>query len=214
MKITWIGHSCFRIESGGFAIIMDPYADDSVPGLLPVRETANQVLCSHGHEDHNASNLIRLEKAVKNPFTITKIGTYHDEEKGARRGENTIHIMDDGTCRAVHFGDLGCELEPKQIELLKNIDVAMIPVGGFFTIDAVQAAELIHKIHPAIVIPMHYKDRSMGFGFDVIGSVDAFTRQMEQVMVIPGSEIDTSMELCAQVVVMQPENALAVQQKR
>ena len=49
MKITYLGHSCFKITSEGYAIILDPYQDKSVPGYRPLREQADQVLCSHEH---------------------------------------------------------------------------------------------------------------------------------------------------------------------
>ena len=48
MKITYLGHSCFRVESQGWTIVLDPYGVDSVPGYRPVQEEADQVLCSHG----------------------------------------------------------------------------------------------------------------------------------------------------------------------
>ncbi|MCD8370464.1 MAG: MBL fold metallo-hydrolase [Clostridiales bacterium] len=38
MKITWLGHACFKIEKAGFVLIIDPYQDGSVPGLLPIRD--------------------------------------------------------------------------------------------------------------------------------------------------------------------------------
>ena len=52
MHIIWLGHSCFKIESREAVIIVDPYKDGSVPGLGNVRENADIVLCSHGHDDH------------------------------------------------------------------------------------------------------------------------------------------------------------------
>ena len=58
MKITWIGHACFKIESDGYTLIFDPYADGFVPGLKPLREKADMVLCSHEHGDHNAKKLV------------------------------------------------------------------------------------------------------------------------------------------------------------
>ena len=96
MKLTWIGHSCFKIEKDGFVILTDPYGDGSVQGLAPVRETADLVLCSHEHGDHNARDLVKLEEGKKNPFTIETIQTYHDDAKGAKRGPNQIFIIDDG----------------------------------------------------------------------------------------------------------------------
>ena len=60
MKITWIGHSCFKVEEAGYRIVFDPYDDGYVPGLGPVRETAEEVLCSHEHGDHNARKRVRF----------------------------------------------------------------------------------------------------------------------------------------------------------
>lgn len=60
MKLTWLGHSCFIIESQGYRIVLDPYQDGSVPGLAPVRVEADQVLCSHGHGDHCGTECVTL----------------------------------------------------------------------------------------------------------------------------------------------------------
>ena len=43
MTITWLGHSCFRVECGDYAVVLDPYEPGSVPGCGDVRETADQV---------------------------------------------------------------------------------------------------------------------------------------------------------------------------
>ena len=85
MKITWIGHSCFKVEEAGYRIVFDPYDDGYVPGLGPVRETAEEVLCSHEHGDHNARKRVTLVSGSKSPFTVTKIETFHDPLKGDRR---------------------------------------------------------------------------------------------------------------------------------
>lgn len=206
MNITWIGHSCFRIEKNGYVIVTDPYETGSVPGLKDVDEQANMVLCSHEHFDHNARKLVKLTEAVQNPFTVTKIDTYHDDEKGTKRGPNTIYILDDGDMKLAHFGDLGCKLEPEQAELLKGIDVALVPVGGFFTIDAAQAAELVREIQPKVVVPMHFK--SEAFGFDVIGSVEQFEALMSDVVKLDGSKLKEEQigELVGKTVVLKPAN--------
>lgn len=116
MKLTWLGHSCFKMESNGYTVILDPYEDDYVPGLAPVRETADAVFCSHEHKDHNARAVVTLKQdQTPSPFTITEIHTWHDEVQGAKRGENCIRIFDDGTYRVAHLGDLGCELEPDRL---------------------------------------------------------------------------------------------------
>lgn len=206
MKLTWIGHSCFRVEKDGFCILTDPYQDDSVPGLLPVREKANIVICSHEHGDHNGRAAVLLADAVPNPFRIEKIETYHDHAQGAKRGRNQITILDDGENRIAHLGDLGCELEPEQLEKLKNLDAVLIPVGGYYTIDASQAAELVREIAPRIVIPMHYRSESEGFGFEEIGTVEEFTDKMDRVKCISSSQLETTCGQEAQVIVLRPAN--------
>ena len=120
MKITWIGHSCFKIEEGGYSIVIDPYDDNYVPGLRPVRESANEVLCSHEHGDHNARKRVKPVVGAASPFTVTKIETYHDPQRGALRGPNTIHILSAGGKRIAHFGDLGCALTPEQLDALRR----------------------------------------------------------------------------------------------
>ncbi len=208
MKITWIGHSCFKIESKGYTVIMDPYEDGSVDGLKPVREEADLVLCSHEHRDHNGRSCVALREGHPSPFAIEKIATYHDDEKGTKRGPNTIHILDDGECRVAHFGDLGCALTPEQADRLRDLDAALIPVGGFFTIDAGQARKLAEEIRPGIVVPMHY--RNGNFGFEVLGTVDAYTALCPQAQLSAGSvlEISKDQKEKDRTVVLTPQNAM------
>ena len=70
MKITWLGHSCFKIEENGYSVITDPYSAGSVPGYGALQEEADCVLCSHGHGDHCAEGEIRKLAGGSNPFEI------------------------------------------------------------------------------------------------------------------------------------------------
>ncbi len=204
MKLTWIGHSCFKIEKDGYAIVIDPYEDGSVPGYAPMSAQANRVLCSHEHSDHDYRAGVKLVKRPGFPFKIDVIHTFHDDVRGAKRGKSKIYIISDGENRIAHLGDLGCELTDEQKEQLKGLDAVMIPVGGYFTIDAQQAAALIEEIRPRITIPMHYRDAKAGFGFDVLGTVDAFTDAMGGAVAIGSSELDTTEEYPSRVVILQP----------
>ena len=210
MKITWIGHSCFRVETKDWSLVLDPYADGSVPGYRPVRERANQVLCSHEHGDHNARSCVTVvppaEGAV--PLQVTDLPSYHDDVKGAKRGPNTIRLISDGVHRIAHLGDLGCEPEPEQMEALTGLDLLMIPVGGFFTIDAAQAAGLVRELKPKRVIPMHY--RSAEGGYDVISTVEPFLREMKNVIRLESAQytLDGEAPLVSTplVIVLTPQN--------
>ena len=71
------------------------------------------------------------------------------------------------------MGDIGCPLTREQKDLLKHLDAILIPVGGYYTIDAVQAKAVVDDLAPRAVIPMHY--RSDHFGYPVIGRLEEFT---------------------------------------
>ena len=97
IEVKWYGHSCMAVTAEGYTVLFDPYADGSVPGLKLLRVTADMVLCSHGHGDHNARECVKLEPAAAGkvcPFTVRKIESYHDPEGGRLRGTNTIHILE------------------------------------------------------------------------------------------------------------------------
>lgn len=201
IKITWLGHACFQVECDGYTVILDPYADDYVPGLAPLRAKANQVVCSHGHSDHGAVELIDVEKKETSPFQITEIQTWHDDREGALRGSNTIRVFDNGKLKIAHLGDLGCELTAEQKAQLTGLDAVMVPVGGYYTIDAEQARKLMAEIAPKVIIPMHY--RSEHFGYDVLGTLDAFTDFFEVVVEYPGNTLEVTEETEPHVAVLQ-----------
>ena len=94
MEITWIGHSCFRIEEDGYSLIIDPYEDGSVPGLANVRESADAVLCTHEHGDHNFRDGVTLKNSGKPALRVEAIDTFHDDEQGIKRGRNRIYKQD------------------------------------------------------------------------------------------------------------------------
>ncbi|EKD46401.1 MAG: hypothetical protein ACD_67C00246G0001, partial [uncultured bacterium] len=96
------------------------------------------------------------EFAVKG-INIVGLDSFHDSEEGSLRGKSTIYILEVEDLKICHLGDLGCDLTGKQLEEIDGVDILFIPVGGTYTIDGKKAAELVRKIEPAIIIPMHYK---------------------------------------------------------
>lgn len=177
MKIIWHGHSCFEITGKDGTIVFDPYQANSVPGLNPLKLKANLVLCSHEHEDHNARNCV--ETTAKD-FKVTCIETYHDHHQGSRRGKNTVHIVEFEDMKIVHMGDIGCMMD--DVSKLKNCDVLMIPIGGYYTIDTKEALKYIERIQPRIVIPMHY--RSHEFGYDVLSTNEEFIQESSNIVYV------------------------------
>lgn len=205
MKVTWIGHACFRIEKDGYSVILDPYKDGVVPGLKPVRVQANEVLCSHEHGDHSARECVEIIASEEKPFQVSKLESYHDESKGTKRGPNTIHIFTDGKVRVAHMGDQGCMPDADQLEELKNLDLMMLPVGGHYTVDAKEAAEIIAAVQPKVVIPMHYRDKDGKFGYPVIAPVECFTDIMDKVEFKDASDYEVGAG-DSTIVVLKPLN--------
>ena len=172
IKIEWFGHSCFRISYDGFSAVIDPYEDGYIPGLKPLRLSADAVYCSHGHGDHNAKELVELSGRTDNPFKITEIHSWHDDVKGAKRGANIIRIFEADGIKIAHFGDIGCFPTDEQKILLSNLNAAMVPVGGFYTMEPNYIHNLVNELNPEVVIPCHYS--GLDYGFNEIQRVDAF----------------------------------------
>jgi L-ascorbate metabolism protein UlaG (beta-lactamase superfamily) len=170
MNIQYYGHSCFKITTkpAGRATedvvtFLDPF--DKSTGLRPPQGQADVVFVSHNHFDHNNVSALKGEPVVIDTpgeysikgINAVGIDTFHDNQQGAERGHNTVFILDSEDLRICHLGDLGADLTSKEIEEINGVDILMIPVGGKYTIDGKQAAEIARKIEPAIVIPIHYK---------------------------------------------------------
>lgn len=171
MNITYFGHACFRLEENGYTVVIDPFKD--VRGYHDVKTTADMVLCSHDHFDHAAvSGVKRRPSGAQNPFGVTMMETFHDDQKGAARGKNIVHILSCNGKTVVHLGDLGHLLGEHQLSYIRGCDCLMIPVGGTYTIDKEQAWEVIHAVEPKVVIPMHCKNGK--YGFDNLGTLADF----------------------------------------
>ncbi len=172
MEITWYGHSCFRIRSKGISIVMDPY--DQKIGYKLGKLSADIVTVSHDHYDHNnVAAVSGNPKVINGPgeyeiggVFITGVQLWHDQEKGARRGSNTAYLINLEDMVTCHLGDLGHPLSTAQVESMSNVDVLLIPVGGTYTINASQAADVISLIEPRVVIPMHYKTEGLQLDID------------------------------------------------
>ena len=177
MRITYFGHSCFKFEQNGYRIVIDPFKD--VEGYKDVETSADMVLCSHDHFDHNAvSGVKRKVSGVQNPFGITMMKTFHDNEKGKKRGENIVHIITCDNRTYVHLGDLGHVLNSQQIPYIKNCDCLMIPIGGTYTINIEEAWQVIRDVQPKAVIPMHYKNGK--YGFSVLENLSDFLTKSDR----------------------------------
>lgn len=175
MLIKWHGHSCMELSELNYSVVFDPFAPGYVPGLSDIHAEADRVICSHEHDDHNYRDAVKIAPKGGYPFKITAIPTWHDDSAGIKRGPNLVHVADtDMGIRAVHMGDLGHIPDEAALRAMASSDVVMIPVGGFYTINAEEAKQICDLLKPRVIIPMHYRSRS--FGFDVLSDVGDFLK--------------------------------------
>ncbi len=175
MDINWLGHSCFRVRGGHVTVITDPYPPDL--GYSLGKPTARIVTVSHEHSGHSYVQgiggeprlVIRPGEYEISGVLIIGIATFHDADRGGKRGKNTVYLMEVDEVSICHLGDLGHVLTAEQVEELGNVDVLLLPVGGVSTINAPMAAEVVRQLEPKAVVPMHYKTSALSWELEPVG---------------------------------------------
>ena len=161
MKITWYGLSCVYLE-GSARVLMDPY-DGTCGGYVLPPLPADVYTVSHEHYDHNFTGAVSNPEAVRARYgmfekgvRITSVHTWHDRVQGRQWGPNEVFILDMDGYRIAHLGDLGQELDCAQLATLGRVDILFIPVGGIYSIDAAEAAEVANAVDARLTFPIHY----------------------------------------------------------
>ncbi|MFP3879451.1 MAG: MBL fold metallo-hydrolase [Dehalococcoidia bacterium] len=200
MKIRWLGHACFLITTGdGVRIITDPYAVGGGIQYSPIEESADVVLVSHDHDDHNNVSAVQGNPEVIRGTSVKTvkgvqfkgIGTHHDTAGGKQRGTNTVFCFASEDTKLCHLGDLGHVLTSEQVDNIGAVDILFVPVGGVFTIDASAASQVCGQLKPRLVVPMHFK--TPGCAYPIAG-VEDFLKGKESVRRMGGSEIELERE--------------------
>lgn len=213
MKIKWLGHSSFLVTSeDGTKIITDPYGIERTISYTPINETADMVVISHNHGDHSNEGAVKGNpqsikgegiKKVKG-IEFRGIASHHDDAGGSIRGGNVIFCFCVDGINVCHLGDLGHILNHKQITDIGLVDILLIPVGGYFTIDYKQATAVSQSLKPRVIIPMHYKNSKCNYP---IAKVDEFLRGKNNVRRLDRSEVEykrSELPEAIEIVVLQP----------
>lgn len=209
MNIRWLGHSCFIFTNQeGVRVLTDPF-DNSVGYPTPSVET-DIVTVSHHHFDHDAIQVLPGKPQVVDGqgrhtvsgLTIEGTATFHDSEQGVKRGKNTVFSFTLDGLHIVHLGDLGHPLTPEHLADIGPVDIACVPVGGFYTIDAGQAYEIVQQLNPKVILPMHYKPNE-AVSLPIAG-VNDFLKYFTQVKKVKTLEITpASLPQTQEVIVLE-----------
>jgi L-ascorbate metabolism protein UlaG (beta-lactamase superfamily) len=210
LDVTWLGHGCFRLRGRNAAVVTDPYPPSI--GLKLQRLDADLVTVSHEHENHNYTQVVREPSyEIRGPgeyevagVSVIGVPTYHDAEKGAKRGPNTIYLIEIDDVAVCHLGDLGHKLDDADAEAISSADVLLVPVGGRTAINAAQAAEVVRQLEPRYVVPMHFAIPGLKLELD---SIDRFLKEMAVTSAEPQPKLSvqrSSGEYETKVVVLEP----------
>jgi L-ascorbate metabolism protein UlaG (beta-lactamase superfamily) len=204
VKITWLGHSAFKIEIAEKIVLVDPWLSGNPTAAVKASEItkADIVYVTHDHHDHLGDAFDICKRTGATFVAIVDLARYAEENgvksieglniggsieiKGvkltvvqathtASRGVPTGVVIQGEGKTVYHAGDTGLFGDMRLIGELYKLDWAMIPIGGYYTMDAKGAAEAVKLLNPKVVIPMHYKT------FPVLAkSADEFTRSVRE----------------------------------
>ncbi|MCX7778714.1 MAG: MBL fold metallo-hydrolase [Patescibacteria group bacterium] len=164
LEITWLGHASFKIKNGNQIIYLDPFN-------ISFGEKADLILCTHDHFDHKDERSIQIlakteteiliggeniregEEKEINGVKIKAVPAYNLTKPFHPRGKAVGFILEIEGQRIYHAGDT--DKIPEMTELGK-IDLALLPIGGTYTMNENEAAEAVKMIQPKKVMPMHY----------------------------------------------------------
>ncbi|MBL7153412.1 MAG: MBL fold metallo-hydrolase [Phycisphaerae bacterium] len=177
LTLKWLGHASFRISHEDTVVYIDPWKLKDAP------RDADLVLVSHSHHDHYspedinkvsvaetklaASNDVVLKEGVGQAIVpgltlefegvrVHGVPAYNPAKQFHPKGNQWVgFVVEIGGKRIYYAGDTDITDEMKA---LKDIDVALLPVGGTYTMNAEEAAEAIGHIKPKLAVPYHWGD--------------------------------------------------------
>ncbi len=174
MNIQYYGDYCFKITTkpSGRAtedVVIVTDVPEKGTGLRAPQGEAQLVLLSH-----QSPEALELEVVKGEPIKLSVPGEYsakgisilgfpsvRDDKDGAERGQNTIFLFETEEITLCYLGALGVEPSPSVIEKLSGVDILFVPASGVDTLAVNKTDELVRKIEPKVVIPMHYKISGM-----------------------------------------------------
>ena len=171
-----------------------------MPGYRDISTSADIVLASHMHNDHYGLNEVQQLLRMVHGVEVTKVDTFHDDKDGTLRGKNIVHIMEYNGVKIAHFGDIGHVLTEEQIQQIGSVDVAIVPIGGTYTVRAPEAKVICEQVNAKVIIPMHYRTGKQGF--EVLETTEEFESLFDNVKQYDSDEYIVPQEIVPEVAIL------------
>jgi L-ascorbate metabolism protein UlaG (beta-lactamase superfamily) len=168
VRITYIGHATFLIESPQLVRIATDYNDYVRPGILPDIITMNHAHSTHytDHPDPNIKMVLRGWRDDGGPSAydvtyqdvrIRSVATnIRDMNGGTERYGNSIFVFEIAGLCIAHLGHLHHTLTQAQLDEIGRVDVVFVPVDGSYTLDLDGMIDVLAALKAPLIIPMHY----------------------------------------------------------
>lgn len=175
MHLYWHGQTCVKIQDNGTTITIDPY---KLKSARSPRMAADILLLTSSDFEEASSSISGDKFVVDSPGEYEVKGIFINGINGnGDNGSNQIfYYLDINGITVAHLGRIKKgELTPKQLEMIENVDILIIPVGGDDSVGAKDAAALVSQIEPKLIVPVYYHVPKLKVKLDTI---DAFQKQM------------------------------------
>lgn len=179
-EIRWYGHTAVRIKAKEATIFVDPV--DRSTGYGMGRQNADIVTLTGDPLGRNLDAIRPDYQVIDGPgeyemhdVFVYGTRTYQDPNHGADRGYNTAYVFHVEGLKIGHLGNLGHTLSELQAEVLEDVDILMVPVGGETGLTYEQAAQVATDLSPRLVIPIRY---ATSIGDAGLGNLDEFCRKL------------------------------------
>jgi L-ascorbate metabolism protein UlaG (beta-lactamase superfamily) len=168
VRLTFVGHATFLIETPGGASIATDYNDYVRPAAAPLVATMNQAHSTHFslRPDPGISHVLRgwdpgggiaRHDLTVGDVRIRNVPTnIRDWNGGTKLHGNSIFVFESADICIAHLGHLHHTLTPEQIKELGRIDVVLVPVDGGYTLDVDGMMDVLRDVNARLMVPMHY----------------------------------------------------------
>ncbi len=220
MKVDFIGHGCVQLSENAHRLIFDPFIDDNPVAKISSDEVSpNYILLTHFHDDHKGDTFKIAEKNDALVITTAEIagavseqglnahpmhvGGTKEFDFGKVRVTQALHgsgidgglacgfVVDFYGTKVYYAGDTGLFSDMKLIGELEDLDLAILPIGGNFTMDLNDAVIATQYLKADRVLPIHYNTWPL-----IPADAEEFKQKVEQqtnsqcIVLEPGEAVD------------------------